>query len=94
MTNACSPTHLMCALLGYGASCDAHHITSPDPEGQGLKRAMLACLRDAHLQPEDVQYINAHGTSTRKNDLFETIAYKSTFGDHARKLKISSIKVH
>lgn len=79
-------------LAGYGASCDAYHITSPDPEGQGLKRAVLACLKDAQLSTEDVQYINAHGTSTKKNDLFETIAFKDIFGAHARKLKISSIK--
>lgn len=81
-----------CELAGYGASCDAYHITSPDPEGQGLKRAVLACLHDSGLEKEEVQYINAHGTSTKKNDLFETIAFKDIFGDHARKLKISSIK--
>eukprot|EP01034_Spumella_vulgaris_P037937 gene37937-46811_t len=81
-----------CELAGYGASCDAHHITSPDPQGQGLKRAILECLKDSNIRPEEVQYINAHGTSTKKNDLFETIAFKSTFGDHARKLHISSIK--
>lgn len=80
-------------LIGYGASCDAYHITSPDPEGQGLKRAILACLKDAQLRPEEVQYVNAHGTSTKKNDHFETVAYKSTFGAHAHKLRISSIKV-
>ncbi len=80
-------------VIGYGASCDAHHITSPDPEGQGLKRAILACLKDSNLRPDEVQYINAHGTSTKKNDLFETIAFRSTFGDHADRLRISSIKV-
>jgi 3-oxoacyl-[acyl-carrier-protein] synthase II len=82
-----------CELAGYGASCDAYHITSPDPEGQGLKRAVLACLKDAGLSLKEVQYINAHGTSTKKNDLFETIAYKSIFGDRAKDLMISSIKV-
>lgn len=81
-----------CELAGYGASCDAYHITSPDPEGQGLKRSILACLNDGDISPDDVQYINAHGTSTKKNDLFETMAFKSTFGEHARRLKISSIK--
>lgn len=81
-----------CELAGYGASCDAYHITSPDPEGDGLRRAMLASLKDAGLRPDEVDYINAHGTSTKKNDQFETIAYKRTFGDHANKLKISSIK--
>lgn len=81
-----------CELAGYGASSDAYHITSPDPEGDGLKRAMSFCLKDSGLVPEQVQYINAHGTSTKKNDLFETIAFKGLFGDHARKLMISSIK--
>lgn len=82
-----------CELAGYGASCDAYHITSPDPAGDGLKRALLGALRDAgNMLPEQVDYINAHGTSTKKNDQFETVAFKATFGDHARKLKISSIK--
>lgn len=81
-----------CELAGYGASCDAYHITSPDPEGDGLRRAILACLKDGSISPNEVEYINAHGTSTKKNDLFETIAFKATFGDHAKNLKISSIK--
>ena len=81
-----------CELAGYGASCDAYHITSPDPEGDGLRRAILNALKDGGLKPEDVQYVNAHGTSTKKNDQFETIAYKQTFGDHAKNLMISSIK--
>jgi 3-oxoacyl-[acyl-carrier-protein] synthase II len=84
-----------CELAGYGASCDAYHITSPDPEGDGLKRAILAALLDAGgLQPQQVDYANAHGTSTKKNDLFETIAFKSVFGEHAisGRLRISSIK--
>jgi 3-oxoacyl-[acyl-carrier-protein] synthase II len=83
---------IYCELAGYGASCDAYHITSPDPEGDGLNRAMLASLKDADLRTDEVEYINAHGTSTKKNDQFETIAYKKTFGDHANKLLISSIK--
>lgn len=70
-----------CELAGYGASCDAYHITSPDPEGDGLHRAMLACLKDGGLRTDEVEYMNAHGTSTKKNDQFETIAYKKTFGD-------------
>ena len=81
-----------CELAGYGASCDAYHITSPHPEGAGLKAAMLDAIKDAALTSEQIDYINAHGTSTKKNDLFETIAYKETFGEHASKLKISSIK--
>ena len=83
---------IYCELAGYGASCDAYHITSPAPEGEGLQRAMLDCLKDAGMQPEEIEYINAHGTSTKKNDMFETMAYKGAFGDHAKKLKISSIK--
>ena len=81
-----------CELAGYGASCDAYHITSPDPEGDGLRRAALACLKDGNIQVNEVDYVNAHGTSTKKNDQFETVAYKKIFGDHAYKLKISSIK--
>lgn len=83
---------IYCELAGYGASCDAYHITSPAPDGDGLRRAILACLKDGDLKPEDVEYVNAHGTSTKKNDQFETIAYKATFGEHAKKLYISSIK--
>lgn len=83
---------IYCELAGYGASCDAYHITSPDPEGDGLGRAILASLKDAGLRTDEVQYVNAHGTSTKKNDQFETIAYKKVFGEHAQKLHISSIK--
>jgi 3-oxoacyl-[acyl-carrier-protein] synthase II len=84
-----------CELAGYGASCDAYHITSPDPEGDGLKRALLYALKDAGgLRTDQVDYVNAHGTSTKKNDQFETIAFKHVFGNHAtsQKLMISSIK--
>jgi 3-oxoacyl-[acyl-carrier-protein] synthase II len=82
-----------CELAGYGASCDAYHITSPDPEGDGLRRAFLAALKDGNIDPSEVDYINAHGTSTKKNDLFETIAFKKIFGEEkARSLHISSIK--
>eukprot|EP01041_Mallomonas_annulata_P010034 gene10034-20896_t len=83
---------IYCELAGYGASCDAYHITSPDPQGDGLRRAILACLKDGGITPEEVGYVNAHGTSTKKNDQFETVAFKAVFGDHAKNLKISSIK--
>jgi len=79
-------------VIGYGMTGDAHHMTAPDPEGDGAARAMAGALADARLQPSDVGYINAHGTSTQYNDKFETIAIKRVFGDHARKLAVSSTK--
>jgi 3-oxoacyl-[acyl-carrier-protein] synthase II len=81
-----------CELVGYGMSADAYHITMPDPEGQGAALAMERCLRDAGLRPEEVDYINAHGTSTPYNDKFETLAIKRVFGDHAYRLAVSSTK--
>jgi 3-oxoacyl-[acyl-carrier-protein] synthase II len=79
-------------LLGYGMSADGTHITAPDEEGRGAIRAMTLCLEDAKLNPESVDYINAHGTSTGLGDLAETKAMKAVFGPHARKLQISSTK--
>lgn len=79
-------------IVGYGATGDAYHITAPAPGGEGGARAMKMALDDANLQPEDIQYINAHGTSTEYNDKFETAAIKSVFGDHAYKLAVSSTK--
>ncbi len=79
-------------LVGHGATCDAHHITSPDPEGLGLMECMRRALNDAGVAVEEVDYINAHGTSTPYNDRTETLAIKSLFGQHAHNLRISSTK--
>jgi len=83
---------IYCELIGYAATCDAYHITSPDPEGKGLSLAMSRALSDARVAPHEIDYINAHGTSTPYNDKFETLSIKKVFGDHARKLLISSTK--
>jgi 3-oxoacyl-[acyl-carrier-protein] synthase II len=79
-------------LVGYGMSADAYHITAPSEDGDGAIRVMDAALRDAKIGPADVQYINAHGTSTPYNDKLETLAIKTLFGDHASSLVISSTK--
>ena len=79
-------------LVGYGATGDAYHITTPAPEGDGAARAMLAALQDAGLRPDEVDYINAHGTSTQYNDYFETVAIKRVFGKQADQVSISSTK--
>ena len=83
---------IYCELVGYGMSGDACHITQPEPDGKGASLAMRLAIQDAGQAPDDVNYINAHGTSTLLGDIGETRAVKSTFGDHARKLAISSTK--
>jgi 3-oxoacyl-[acyl-carrier-protein] synthase II len=79
-------------LIGYGATGDAHHITTPAPDGEGGQRAMKLAISDAGISPEQVDYINAHGTSTHYNDLNETKAIKEVFGEHAYHLSVSSTK--
>ncbi len=79
-------------VAGYGMSCDAYHLTSPDVEGNGLARSIKWALADAGMRPEDIDYINAHGTSTPTNDPLETMAFKKALGDHAYKIPISSTK--
>lgn len=79
-------------ITGYGQSCDAYHITSPDPEGKGAIKAMQRALSDAAIEPDQIDYINAHGTSTPYNDKFETQAIKAVFKEHSLKLLISSTK--
>ena len=79
-------------VAGYGATCDAYHITSPAEDGSGAAKAMELAIADAGMKPEDVNYINAHGTSTHHNDLFETKAIKLAFGDYAKKIKVNSTK--
>ncbi len=79
-------------VVGIGMTADAHHITAPSPHGEGAARAMRRALEEAELNPEDIDYINAHGTSTPLNDLYETEAIKTVFGDHAHELMVGSTK--
>ena len=84
--------HIYAEITGYGMSCDAYHITAPDPDGDGAARAMQAALKDAQVNPQDLDYINAHGTSTKLNDKIETLAIKKVLGAHAKKVMVSSTK--
>ncbi|HSU52720.1 MAG TPA: beta-ketoacyl-ACP synthase II, partial [Candidatus Dormibacteraeota bacterium] len=83
---------IYCEIVGYGNTADANHVTAPAPEGEGAARCMRMALRNGELNPEDVTYINAHGTSTPQGDIAETQAVKTVFGPHARKLAVSSTK--
>ena len=81
-------------IVGYGATSDAYHITSPAPDGEGGARAMINAMKDAGVNPEDVTYINAHGTATPLNDKYETMAVKTAFGEASKKVMVSSTKGH
>ncbi len=83
---------IIAEMVGYGMTCDAYHITAPDPEGDGAGRAMQLAIKDAKLNAEDVDYVNAHGTSTKLNDKIETLSMKRAFGAHAKKIMVSSTK--
>lgn len=84
--------HIYAEIVGYSATSDAYHITSPSPEGEGAARAMVNAMNEGNIKPEDITYINAHGTSTPLNDSCETLAVKSALGEASKKVKMSSTK--
>ena len=83
---------IIAEIVGFGLTCDAYHITAPDPDGEGAGRAMTNALKDARMEPSEVDYINAHGTSTKLNDKIETLSMKRAFGESVKKVMVSSIK--
>lgn len=84
--------NILAEVFGYGMSADGTHMTAPDPEGQGAARAMSGALRDAKMNPDDIDYVNAHGTSTPLGDKAETVAIKTVFGEHSKTMAVSSTK--
>ena len=84
--------NILCEIVGYGSTCDAYHITSPDPKGESASKAMEDAINEANINPSEVSYINAHGTSTPYNDLFETRAIKKVFKENAKNIPVSSTK--
>ena len=84
--------NIIAEIVGFGMNCDAYHITSPDPDGQGAAGAMIMAMKDAQMNPEQISYINAHGTSTKLNDKIETLSMKKAFGQYSKKVMVSSTK--
>lgn len=84
--------NIIAEITGFGMSCDAYHITAPDPEGLGAAQAMTTALKDAGMNPSEISYINAHGTSTKLNDKIETLSMKRAFGEYSKKVMVSSTK--
>ncbi|MCG2714563.1 MAG: beta-ketoacyl-ACP synthase II [Candidatus Omnitrophica bacterium] len=84
--------HIIAEIVGFGMTCDAYHVTAPDPDGRGAAQAMIIAMKDAQMNPSEIAYINAHGTSTKLNDKIETLSMKKAFGESAKKVMVSSIK--
>jgi 3-oxoacyl-[acyl-carrier-protein] synthase II len=84
--------NIIAEIVGFGMTCDAYHITAPDPDGYGAGKAMTVAMKDAQINPQDIDYINAHGTSTKLNDKIETLAIKRALGEYSKKVMVSSTK--